>query len=241
MHTPQLDNYKPSRSDRLFKRIESKIEELTKAVMEAQKAEDEQYQKALKNHEKEVAEWEEITELAGRILADEPEAHLEAIEQLNPFSEINQLGSSINFEFNGDLIEVTLHVNGEEIIPSESKTLLKSGKLSTKKMPEGKFYELYQDYVCGAVLRVARELFSLLPIELVIVTATGTLLNTKSGHMEEQPILSVAIPRKTLESLNLEMIDPSDSLANFVHRMNFKKTKGFAAIKPVLPQELESK
>jgi hypothetical protein len=236
----EFENYKPSRADRMFKRGESKIEELKNAITEAQRVEDEQHRKALETHEKELAEWKEMTELAERILSDEPEAHLEAIERLDPFSEISQLGSSINFTFNGDLIEIKLHVNGEEIIPSESKTLLKSGKLSIKKIPQGKFYELYQDYVCGAVLRVARELFSLLPIEMVIVTATGTMLNSNTGHMEEQPILSVAIPRKTLEILNIDMIDPSDSMTNFVHRMNFKKTTGFVIVEPISPEEIKS-
>jgi hypothetical protein len=107
-------------------------------------------------------------------------------------------------------------------------------------MTKSNFYELYQDYVCGAVLRVARELFALLPIEMVLVTATGTLLNTQTGHMEEQPILSVAMPRKTLEKLNLDMIDPSDSMSNFIHRMKFMKTKGFAKVERISPEELQS-
>lgn len=235
----ELDGYKPGIIDKLLRRGESKREQFVKAVEDAKQADDEKFQEALKNHEHDLIEWKKITELAGRILADESEAHLEAIQQVDPFSEINQLGSSIDFQFKGDLIEATLHVNGEEIVPSESKSLLKSGKLSTRKMTKSRFYELYQDYVCGAVLRVARELFALLPIEMVLVHATGTLLNTQTGHMEEQPILSLAMPRKTLERLNFDMIDPSDSMANFVHRMNFKKTKGFARIERVSPQELQ--
>jgi hypothetical protein len=132
-----------------------------------------------------------------------------------------------------------LHVNSDEVIPSEVKGLLKSGKLSVKKMPKTRFYELYQDYVCGCVLRVARELFALLPIEMVIVNAVGNLLNTQTGYMEEQPILSVAIPRKTLEGLNFEMLDPSDSMSNFIHRMTFRKTKGFSAVETLKPSDLQ--
>ena len=135
-------------------------------------------------------------------------------------------------------IEVTLCVNDEEVIPKESKTLLKSGKLSVKPMAKTKFYELYQDYVCGCVLRLARELFALLPYEMAIVTAESEILNTQTGHLEMQPILSVAIPRRTLEVLNFETLDPSDSMNNFVHRMNFMKTKGFRAVDAVSPSEL---
>ena len=82
-------------------------------------------------------------------------------------------------------------------------------------MPKTKFYELYQDHVCSCVLRVGRELVALLPVEMVLVTAMGRLLNKKTGHIEEQPILSVLMPRKTLDSLNFDLIDPSDSMDNF--------------------------
>ncbi|MGY4494699.1 hypothetical protein [Pseudomonas sp. TE3610] len=36
--------------------------------------------------------------------------------------------------------------------------------------------------------------------------------------------------RSTLNSLNLDAIDPSDAMKNFVHRMAFKKTQGFSAV-----------
>jgi hypothetical protein len=83
------------------------------------------------------------------------------------------------------------------------------------------------------VLRVARELFALLPTEMVVVTATADLLKTSTGHIEAQPILSVAIPRATLESLNTDSLDSSDSMNNFVHNMKFLKTKGFRVVEKI--------
>lgn len=235
----ELDKYKPGVMDKLLNRVDSKREQLKIAVTKAKQTDEEMYQEALKDYEQQLTDWREITELAGRILQDEPKAHLEAIKLIDPFNEIERLGSSITFEFDGNIIEANLRVNGEEVIPSESKTLLKSGKLSVKKISKSLFYELYQDYVCSAVLRIARELFALLPIEMVLITATGSLLNTKTGHMEEKPILSVAIPKIELEKLNFDMIDPSDSMANFVHHMNFKQTKGFGEVESISPEELQ--
>ena len=76
--------------------------------------------------------------------------------------------------------ELFVLVKSEEIVPRETKSLLKSGKLSVKQMPKARFYEIYQDYVCGCVLRAGRELFALLPIRMVIVTAMANMLNTQT-------------------------------------------------------------
>ncbi len=94
-------------------------------------------------------------------------------------------------------------------------------------MPKGQYYELYQDYVCGCALRMAREMFALLPLQNVYIHALGEFLNTKTGHLDEGPVLSVQIPRATLEKLNFSKIDPSDSMTNFKYNMKFKKTQGF--------------
>ena len=38
-----------------------------------------------------------------------------------------------------------------------------------KPMPKGLFHGIYLDYLCGCVLRVAREVFALLPVDTVLV------------------------------------------------------------------------
>lgn len=77
-------------------------------------------------------------------------------------------------------------------------------------MAKTKFKELYQDHVCSSVLRVAREIFAYLPIKYVRVNAMSNLLNSQTGHIEEMIILSALIMKETLNSLNLESIDPSN-------------------------------
>ena len=108
-------------------------------------------------------------------------------------------------------------------------------------MPKGAFYELYQDYICSCVIRVARESFAVLPVQKALVHAMESVLNTKTGYVEEQPILSVAMPRETLDRLNLETIDPSDSMRNFVHNMDFKKTSGFRVVQKIDPTNLRDR
>ena len=235
----ELDMYKPGVMDKLLKRVEAKREELADAVIAGNTKDEQNYQEALEIYEREYAEWKAIRELATKILSGDVSAYSEAIAQVNPFGEISQLGSAVEHKIvTSNLVEVTLHVNGEDVIPVEMKTLLKSGKLSVKKMPKTRFYELYQDYVCGGVLRVAREVCALLPVDRVIVSAVGELLNSQTGYLDKRPILSVVVPRETLNKLNFALLDPSDAMSNFVHQMKFMKTKGFQPIEKILPSDI---
>jgi hypothetical protein len=236
-----LDGFEPGFWDKLFRRVESKKQVLRLAVEKAQDADASEYLEAITTYQREMAEWQERREISGRVLAGDIQAFREVIEEIGPFSEISDLGSSVGFQFqNTSIIEVTLTVNGQDAIPNETKSLLQSGKLSTKKMPQGQFYELYQDYICGCVLRVARELFALLPFRTVIVTAVGDVVNAQTGHLEEKPLLSVAIPSQTLNKLDLNTIDPSESMKNFIHRMEFKKNKGFLVVDRIAPASLSN-
>lgn len=234
-----LDGFKPGLLDKALKRVETKRLELEKAVESARAEDEANYQAARESHRREYEEWEIACNVANQVLSGAAEGYQRAITIFNPFSEIAALGSQVKFEFaSSSMVEATLSVHGEDVIPKEVKTLLKSGKLSVKNMPKTKFYEVYQDHVCGCTPRVARELFALLPVKTVIVTAMGEILNTKTGHMEDQPILSVAMPRRTMEKINFEMIDPSDSMQNFVHNMKFSRTTGFAPVERVSPSDL---
>jgi len=236
----ELDGYKPGIFDKLLSRAEAKQITRAKAVETAKREDQKEYENAIRVYERDYIDWQGLVDVAGKIHSGDWKAYFDAITQTNPFGEISELGSSIRVEASqADCVEATLRVNGEDVIPNETKSLLQSGKLSTKKMPKGRFFELYQDYVCGCVLRVARELFALLPIHMVIITAVGNILNTQTGHMEEQPILSVAIPRNTLEALNFDTLDPSDCLANFLHRMAFRKTKGFNPVEALKRSDLQ--
>jgi hypothetical protein len=235
-----LDGYEPGFFDKLFGRTEKKRAALADGVADARRTDDAEYQKALVAYNDATADWAESRALATRIMAGDPEAHLQAIEGLAPFAEIAGLGSSVQLIVDdGGAVEALLHVNGDIVIPSEIKSLLQSGRLSVKKMPRGQFFDLYQDYVCGCVLRVARELLALLPVRAVVVTALGDVLNLGTGHVESQPILSAAVPRRTLERLNFDNLDPSDSLRNFVHRMSFRKGKGFEPVEQLTIADLQ--
>ncbi|WP_281559829.1 hypothetical protein [Thalassomonas sp. RHCl1] len=236
----EADRYKPGLVDRLFWRVEKKRACFAENVLRAVEADNSEFRENIACWEEKVEYWKKSVDIANALLEGTGKAKIEAVEYIQPFSEISNLGSRLSIAVNEDNnLEVTIHVHSADIVPSEMKSLLKNGKLSVKKMPKGKFNEIYQDYVCSCTLRIANEIFSVIPDKVVAVTAVDELLNSKTGHLEESPILSAVISCSTLESLNLETIDPSDSMSNFIHNMSFKKTKGFEAVPRVNIEVLE--
>lgn len=181
-----------------------------------------EYESALDAHNSFIA-------LANRITANDTDAFAIVLESLDPFQEISEFGSEIDCTIiSSKEAKVVITVHDDEVIPKQIKSLMKSGKLSLKDMPIGKFNEIYQDYVCSAALRIARDSFAILPFDRVIVTAIGQYLDKSTGHEEEGPILSVLFDRQTLGTLNFEALDPSDSMSNFKCNMTFKKAQGMS-------------
>jgi hypothetical protein len=213
------------------------------SVEQARLLDDQELQKATQLYSKQMAEWEKVKKMGRRILDGDHKAYTETLVELNPFAEISDLGSAIHFTVHtARLAECVLKVNGSQAIPAQVKTLTSSGKLSVKPMPKGRFHEIYQDYLCACVLRVARELFALLPLDALLVTAAADSLDPGTGQTVEQPVLSVFMPRAALARQDFERLDPSDAMDNFLHRGDLKasrKSEGFRSIAPLTPADVE--
>lgn len=191
---------------------------------------------------RDYAEWESMRSLSRRVLSGDSQAYGDALSKLSAFGELSTLGSFISFRVeHAKLIECELHVSGKNVIPAEVKSLSSAGKVITKAMPKGRFHDLYQDYVCGCVLRVAREVFALLPVDVVIVTTLVPVVQASTGLETNIPVLSAAIPRGVIDKLDFSRLDPSDSMENFVHRgdvMASRKSGEFTAIVPLAAKDI---
>ena len=236
----KLEHYRPSFIDKLFALSNGKIKRLQQKITLAVQEDQQHYKASLQKHQGDLKEWEELQIMSKGIMAKDVVCYRQAIEYFNPFSDIKELGSKLELGFEKEYVLVDLYINGDDIVPKYVLSQTTTGKLSKKNMPVTKFNELYQDYVCSCILRVGRETLSCLPIKYVIVTALGNLLNTTTGKMEDRAVLSVAFYPETLERINFESIDPSDSMKNFVHNMKFSKTNGFSPVNKVQATNLLS-
>ena len=233
-----LTGYQPTFFQRLFGSDKKRRAELQEMVKVAVHMDSREHENEVTRHQHRLTEWGERVALAEAILSGDTAVYLHAIEEMNPLAEMLAMGCELGIEVpDAKTIEVTLRVESETVVPREIKSLTKTGKLSTKAMPQAKFFELYQDYVCGCALRAAREFFSFLPISRVIVNVEAGLLDPATGHVRPQTVLSVGMPRQTVEALNYTSVDPSEAMRQFTHRMGFKRSAGFHAIEPLKSTE----
>ncbi len=212
------------------------------AIELAKQQDERDYEESLQSYAADYAEWSNMASLARRILNSDQDAYIEAVEKINPFSELDGIGSSFHFtSHNPRLVEVMLSTHGRQAIPAEQKLLTASGKVSVKAIPKSRFAEIYQDYICSCVLRAARELFALLPIETLLISSSAETLDTTTGQTVERPFLSVVISRNIINSINFNMIDPSDSIMSMPHRGDLRtsrKTGDFELITPLTVADL---
>ena len=215
-----IDDYKPGLAGKLFGDAKAR-EKLATALDEAKKIDAQEF-----------ADWQDSYKFAQRIIDGDIDAYLEAIEEANPFEDLVEYGS--DFEFGTDdpsVMETEFRVKADEVVPKTTVTVLKSGKLSEKELTKTAYYDLMQDYVCSCAVRLAREIFAVLPVGGVIVHAVDTVLDTSTGNDEETTILSVLFEREKFERANFDRIDPSDFVNSFTCNMKFTKTAGFKPVK----------
>lgn len=220
----KYNNFKPNLLEKLFKSWGEKRR--NKLRMEIHVAEE--------KDKEEYSEWKNLHLLSERVINGDVDAYFEVVNEMSPFDDLLEFGSDFEFSANNSkLIEVEFTVKSDSVVPNYSLSLTQTGKLSQKNMTKTAYYDIVQDYVCSCSIRIARDLMALLPVKQVIVHAVDEVLNTSTGYKEEITILSVSYDRKALDTLNFDLIDPSDAMQNFKFNMKHMKTTGFKAVERV--------
>lgn len=156
--------------------------------------------------------WEYYHNMAGKVLAGDIDTYLQLIYEVNPLDDLLSYGS--NYEFGTDdpkKIEVEFNVNESAL--SEAK----------RKLSQTDYNLLLQDYICSMCIRIARDMFALLPIKDTIVHAV----------LNGDTVISVDFDRLTLSKMKFGYIDPSDTMAQFKHHMEFAVNGGFSKVSQI--------
>lgn len=228
------NDYDPGWSARLFGKAH-KTRKMLEAELIAARQTD------ATEHAAEVERLAWLRPLAAGVLEGNPDACAAALEHLGGFEEVRELGSGLDVRIVRPwCVEATFTALSDDVVPREVKELTAAGNVSTKRMGVTKYWAIYQDHVCSTAIRIAREVFAVVPVPVCLVHGAIPLLDTRTGHVGGTVVLSTAFEQATFETLNFDSIDPSDTMTLFEHRMDFKKTKGFCPVEPLSPDNFET-
>lgn len=156
--------------------------------------------------------WSYYYSLAPDVLKGDIDTYLKLIYEVNPLDDLLDYGE--NFEFgtdSGDRIEVEFVIN-EAALTSASESMSRRDYLL-----------LLQDFICSVSLRVAGDMFALLPVDHVLVHTV----------LEGDTVFSVDFDRANYSKLNFSFIDPSNTATKFRSNMSFDEKKGFSPVNPL--------
>lgn len=229
-----LEYFRPTFFQRLFGTAEKARQRLQRGLEEAIEIEARAEESAKIRHAEAMATWKESCEFADRVLQRDQRAFEAAIAESGCLSELAELHSPPVVEWPAlDVAQVWISADQDSVVPTEEKKLTARGKLAMKAMPARRRMEIYQDYVCGAALRAARELLAVLPIRAVISHVRTSRLDSATGRYDMRVVVSVYCPRESLANVNWELADASDLVERLAHRMEFKRGEGFSPVEPL--------
>lgn len=153
--------------------------------------------------------WAYFYSIAPKVLGGDIDTYLKLIYEVNPLDDLLDYGD--NFEFgtdNPDVIEVEFVINEGALAQAKSS------------LDQREYNSLLQDFVCGMSLRIARDMFALLPV-------TNTVVHTV---LDGDTIFSVDFNRTTMAKLSFGYIDASNTATKFRNNMKFDEKKGFSPV-----------
>lgn len=212
-----IDAYEPSLVEKAFKSKMDKKKEHFKLKLREAMQKDEYIYNA----------WRELIDLAEDILKGSISSYFKAIKIINPFEDLLELG--IDFEFgadNSDVMHVEYVIDSRKIIPYYKLTSSKMGVLNKSNFSREEYNNLVKDYISGCAVRIARELFALIPIKEVIVHIVDHKFNTDSRINEKLTVFSADIKRELIENLDIDKLTPFDILENSKYSINFNEYDG---------------
>ena len=184
--------------------------------------------------------WKNNVECAKAVKLGNIDAYYEAIMAADPFVDLSKYGTDIEFGTDSsDYMEIEFCSKIGELIPSDKITLTSTGKVSYSNYTKTEYYALCQDYVCSYAIRLARELFALLPVNHVIVHASDKMNNE---YQSPKTILSVCFERSLIDMTDFaKFVDASDFVESCIHNMDFKKTLGFKEVERLTKEATQFK
>ena len=127
--------------------------------------------------------WSFLKSISRKVLSGDIDAYLETIEKMRPVDDLLDYGS--DFEFgtdNPNSMEVEFRINAHNMLPDANVVGVET------------YEQIFKEYVCASSIRVARDLFALLPVKYVIVYA----------KKEDEVVLQAKFDKNEVQKINFK-------------------------------------
>lgn len=159
---------------------------------------------------------------------------MKVIKSQQTLTRIHKLARGLGFSVENGLVHAILALHNRSIVPDFHLKYMPSGKLTEVKMPREKSMKLYRAYASSAVLKVASDLFRLVPAGNIVVTAIAPCNVADSEYDEEWPVLSANLMRKPIMEMDMPNAEPIAVIQAFQHSERFHPTHGFGRVVPLM-------
>lgn len=139
--------------------------------------------------------WKFLKSISRKVLSGDIYAYFETIEKMRPVDDLLDYGS--DFEFgtdNPNSMEVEFRINEHFMLPNANVIGVES------------YEQIFKEYVCASSIRVARDLFALLPVKYVIVYA----------KKEDEVVLQARFNRNEVQKINFKEESSVEIIERFI-------------------------
>lgn len=175
----------------------------------------------------------EAKEIYQQLRAGDDGTLMMVIKSQQTLARIHKLARGLGFTVDNGLVHAILALHNQSIVPDFHLKYMPSGKLTEVKMPREKSLKLYRAYASSAVLKVASDLFRLVPVSNLVVTAIAPCSVADSEYDEDWPVLSANLMREPVMQMDMSHVEPVAALKAFQHSERFHPMHGFGRIIPL--------
>ena len=141
---------------------------------------------------KDKAVWEKDITLAKNILNKDSDSYLETIQNYSTLNDISAYGSDFEFGVDDkDVLSCRFEVKIKDVVPSFGYKQNEDGTIVDYNLKKSEYNDLAQDYVCSCSIRIAREVFALLPVDFVLVHAEEETFASSTGNNAQTTIMAM--------------------------------------------------
>jgi len=153
--------------------------------------------------------WSYYHGMAPEILAGNIDAFLQLIYEINPLDDLLEYAGSFQFGTDTPTKMTVEFVVNKAPLSNIQQTY-----------DTARYNDVLQDYICSICIRIARDVFALLPVKNVVVHA----------EFDNVTVISVDFDRATMSKIKFGFIDPSDTISRFDHKMEYNSYHGLIEV-----------